>query len=107
MLPPRYIVTRAGNLVVNGVVASVFSTMAAHFETLPFYALDTLFPGIFQWAPVKAALYNILESPALQRAEGVVDMVASLKTVRAVAVPRIVAAFGVAAGRVKMERTSN
>jgi len=100
VLPPRYIVTRAGNLVVNGVLASVFSTTAAHFETLPFYALDTLFPGIFEWAPVKAALYNVLESPVLQRAEGVFDMVASLKTVSAVAVPRIRAAFGVAVGSV-------
>ena len=35
----------------------------------------------------KAALYNVLESPALQRAKGVVDMVASLKTVTAVVVP--------------------
>jgi len=35
----------------------------------------------------KAALYNVLKSPALQRAEGVVDMVASLKTVNAVTVP--------------------
>ena len=30
-------------MVVNGVVASVFSTMAKHLETLPFYVLDFLF----------------------------------------------------------------
>jgi len=94
----KYIVTEAGNLVVNGVVASVFSTMAKHLETLPFYTLDSLFPGIFEWSPVKAALYSVLESPALQRAELVVDMVASSKT--AVMMPQRAAAFGFAAGSV-------
>ena len=39
----KYIVTKAGNLVVNGVVASVFSTSAAFWETLPFQLLDSLF----------------------------------------------------------------
>lgn len=81
----KYIVTEAGNLVVNGVVASVFSTMAKHLETLPFYTLDTLFKGILQWAPVKAALYDVLESPTLSIAEGAIDMLTSVKP--AVAVP--------------------
>ena len=75
----KYIVTEAGNLVVNGVVASVFSTLAKHMETLPFYMLDSLFPGIFEWAPVKAALYSVLESPALSGAEHLVDMWVSFK----------------------------
>mmetsp|Transcript_14499 Transcript_14499/g.21152 ORF Transcript_14499/g.21152 Transcript_14499/m.21152 type:complete len:316 (-) Transcript_14499:105-1052(-) len=71
----KYIVTEAGNLVVNGVVASVFSTMAKHLETLPFYVLDSLIPGIFEWAPVKAAMFGVLESPVLEAAETVVDMI--------------------------------
>jgi hypothetical protein len=89
----KYIVTEAGNLVVNGVVASVFSTMAKHFETLPFYALDKLFKGILQWAPVKSALYAVLESPALSIAEGIIDMVTSVKPI--VVVPHRAAALGV------------
>ena len=75
----KYVVTESGNLIVNGVVASVFSTMARHFETLPFCFLDKLFPGIFEWAPVKAALYAVLESPALAYAEGIVDVLMSFK----------------------------
>jgi hypothetical protein len=75
----KYIVTEAGNLVVNGVVASVFSTLAKHLETLPFLVLDSLFPDIFEWAPVKAALYSVLESPALRGAEGLIDMFMSFK----------------------------
>ena len=35
----KYIVTEAGNLVVNGVVASVFSTLALGLETLPFHTM--------------------------------------------------------------------
>ena len=67
------------NLVVNGVLASVFSTLAKHLETLPFLVLDSLFPDIFEWAPVKAALYSVLESPALRGAEGLIDMFMSFK----------------------------
>ena len=69
----KYIVTEAGNLLVNGVLASVYSTMARQLETLPFFALDYLLPGVFQWAPIKAALQAVLESPALSHAEKVVD----------------------------------
>jgi len=75
----KYIVTQAGNLVVNGMVASVFSMLAHRFETLPFYVLDWLFHGTFEWAPVKAALYLVLESPALANAEMLVDTFMSLK----------------------------
>ena len=75
----KYVVTEAGNVVVNGVVASVFSTLAQRLETVPFYVLDTLFGGIFEWAPVKAALYSVLESPALAVAEALVDKLMSFK----------------------------
>jgi len=69
----KYIVTEAGNLVVNGVVASVFSTSAAVWETLPFQLLDWLFQGVLEWGPVKAALFTVLESPALLAAESVIE----------------------------------
>ena len=75
----KYVVTEAGNVVVNGVVASVFSTLAQRLETVPFYVLDTLFRGIFEWAPVKAALYSVLESPELAVAEALVDKFMSFK----------------------------
>jgi hypothetical protein len=39
----KYVVTEAGNLVVNGVLASVFSTPAGFWETLPFRILDSFF----------------------------------------------------------------
>lgn len=70
----KYIVTQAGNL-----VASVFSMLAHRFETLPFYVLDWLFHGTFEWAPVKEALYLVLESPALANAEMLFDTFMSLK----------------------------
>jgi len=79
----KYVVTEAGNLLVNGVVASVFATAAKHLETLPFYILDSLFQGIFDWAPVKAAMHAVLESPALQAAEQIVDRLASVKSYKA------------------------
>ena len=90
----KYVVTESGNLIVNGVVASVFSTMARHFETLPFYFLDKLCPGIFEGAPVKAALYAVLESPALAYAEGLVDVLMSFKA--PVAAPHPSVAMGLA-----------
>jgi hypothetical protein len=79
----KYIVTEAGNLVVDGVVASVFSTMAKGWETLPFYVLDSLFQGVFEWAPVKVALYAVLESPTLARVESAIDAMASFKSTSA------------------------
>jgi hypothetical protein len=94
----KYIVTEAGNLVVNGVVASVFSTLALGLETLPFHVLDCLFHGIFEWAPVKAALYSVLESPALANAEMLVDTFMSLKT--PLALPQHKPALAFASSRV-------
>jgi len=84
----KYIVTEAGNLVVNGVVASVFSTSAAFWETLPFELLDSLFQGLLQWAPVKAALFAVLESPALQAAESVIDAWSTARAALAIPPPR-------------------
>ena len=83
----KYVVTEAGNLLVNGVVASVYSTVAGHFETLPFYFLDSLLPGIFEWAPVKASMYTVLESPALAWIEHVFDVFMSIKPPRVAEVP--------------------
>jgi hypothetical protein len=76
----KYLVTETGNLVVDGVVASVFSTMGKQAETLPFLLLDTLAPGSLQWPPVKAALHAALESPFLRLAESALDAFLSRPT---------------------------
>jgi hypothetical protein len=41
----RYILTEHDTLVVNGVVASVYSTAARSWETLPFRVFDSIFAG--------------------------------------------------------------
>jgi hypothetical protein len=41
----RYILTEHDTLVVNGVVASVYSTAAQSWETLPFHVFDSIFAG--------------------------------------------------------------
>jgi hypothetical protein len=69
----RYVLTESGNLVAGGAVASVLSTAAGPLETLPFAALDKVWPGALQLPPVAAALYTILESPALRAAEAAVE----------------------------------
>lgn len=33
--------------------------------------------GIFDWGPVKAAMFTVIESPVLEQAEGFVDFIAS------------------------------
>ena len=76
----KYIVTETGNVLVNGVLASVSSTAVKHFELLPFYFLDSLFKGIFTWKPVEHSLYAVLESPALASVEGIVNAVADFKS---------------------------
>jgi len=43
----RYVVTENDLLVVDGVVASVYSTGAGRWETLPFHLLHRLLPGVF------------------------------------------------------------
>jgi hypothetical protein len=69
----RYLLTESGNVVVGGGVASVLSTGAGELETLPFRMLDKAWRGSLQAAPVAAALYTILESPALRAAETLID----------------------------------
>ena len=69
----RYLLTESGNLVAGGAVASVLSTAAGPLETLPFAVVDKMWPGALQLPPVAAALYTILESPALRAAEAAVE----------------------------------
>ena len=47
----RYLLVEGGNLIVNGVLASVQSTAAGALETLPFRFLDTIFPGSLEVRP--------------------------------------------------------
>jgi len=69
----RYVVTADDTIVVNGVVASVFSTGAKSVETLPFHMLHKFAKGALQWGPIASALKVILESPALRSIEAVVN----------------------------------
>lgn len=78
----RYVVTSDDNMVVNGVVASVYSTGANGVETLPFHLLHKFAQGALQWGPIAAALEVILESPALRSFEAVVNTVSGIKTVK-------------------------
>ncbi len=75
----RYVITESGTVVVNGVVASVYSTAAGYLETLPFRLMDVLYKGSLQAAPVAAALRTILESPMLETVEAVVNSLAPSK----------------------------
>jgi len=75
--PVRYVLTETANIIAGGAVASVLSTAAGPLEILPFAVLDKVWPGALQLAPVAAALYTILESPALRHAEAALDRVAS------------------------------
>jgi len=79
----RYVVTSDDTMVVNGVVASVFSTGANGVETLPFHLLHKFANGALQWGPIAAALEVILESPALRSFEAVVNAFAGIKSVQA------------------------
>lgn len=66
----------------DGILASVFSTAAEQFETLPFHLLDRFLPGVLQSKAVAATLETILESPILQGFETIVNSLSTL------AVPR-------------------
>ena len=44
--------------------------------------------GLLQWAPVKAALFAVLESPALQAAESVIDAWSTARAALAIPPPR-------------------
>jgi len=79
----RYVVTADDTIVVNGVVAPVYSTAAKGLETLPFHMLHAALPGVLQWTPVATALEQILESPALRFFESLVNL-SALKTKYAV-----------------------
>jgi len=76
----RYVLTEHDTIVVNGVVASVYSTAAGSIETLPFRLFDSLFSGGLQWAPVAEALKTILESPALRAMELVINKMGQMPT---------------------------
>ena len=56
-------------IALEGAVLSVYSSPLAAWETLPFRVLDTLVPGILQWAAVGSALEFALQSPLLVTAE--------------------------------------
>lgn len=78
----RYVVTSDDTMVVNGVVASVYSTGANGVETLPFHVLHMFAKGYLQWGPIAAALEVILESPVLRAVETVVNAMAGFKTIK-------------------------
>jgi len=78
----RYVVTSDDTMVVNGVVASVFSTGANSVETMPFHMLHKFAKGALQWAPIAAALEVILESPILRSVEAVVNAFAGVKSLQ-------------------------
>jgi hypothetical protein len=63
----RYVLTEAENIVVDGVVASVHSTAAGSLETAPFRFVDYMWKGALQSKPIAAALFTVLESPALRK----------------------------------------
>jgi hypothetical protein len=89
----RYVITSDDNLVVNGVVAPVYSTSANSLETLPFRLLHKVAPGALQWEPIAAALEVILESPVLRAVESLVNAVAGMKAPKAfVPAARVLAA---------------
>jgi hypothetical protein len=79
----RYVVTSDDTIVVNGVVASVYSTGANSVETLPFHLLHKFAKGALQWGPIAAALEVILEAPVLRTFEAVVNAVAGIKAPKA------------------------
>eukprot|EP00277_Geminigera_cryophila_P026913 CAMPEP_0179482766 /NCGR_PEP_ID=MMETSP0799-20121207/60177_1 /TAXON_ID=46947 /ORGANISM="Geminigera cryophila, Strain CCMP2564" /LENGTH=544 /DNA_ID=CAMNT_0021296067 /DNA_START=35 /DNA_END=1669 /DNA_ORIENTATION=- len=74
----RYVVTDKDMLLVDGVVATVYSTAAGWVETMPFRVLDRVLPGVFGKTGVKAALMAVLESPLLHVFEKLVNSVSSV-----------------------------
>ena len=79
----RYVLTDNDSIVVNGVVASVYSTAAKTLETLPFRLVDKMVKGVLQWGPVATSLRIILESPALRNFEFALNAVANLPSMAA------------------------
>jgi hypothetical protein len=56
----RYVITSDDTIVVNGVVAPVYSTSDRGLETFPFHLLHTVAKGALQWAPIKAVRHDAL-----------------------------------------------
>eukprot|EP00960_Hanusia_phi_P044375 756605-Hanusia_phi.AAC.6 len=79
----RYVLTENDSIVINGVVASVYSTAAKTLETLPFRMVDKLVKGVLQWGPVASSLGVILESPALRNFEFALNTLVNLPSVTA------------------------
>eukprot|EP00960_Hanusia_phi_P044374 756605-Hanusia_phi.AAC.5 len=73
----RYLLTENDRIVVDGMVASVFSTAAEKLETMPFHLLDRFLPGLLQSQAVASTLETILESPILQGFETLVNTFSS------------------------------
>jgi len=78
----RYVLVENDTIMVNGIVASVFSTAAAAWETLPFRFLDHLYPGLLQVEAVAIALHDVLESPLLQTIESFLDSLNRIRTMQ-------------------------
>jgi len=87
-----YVLTEAETVVVDGIVATVFSTGAGMLETLPFRAIDAVARGALQWGPIGASLRTVLESPLLHDVESLVNDLPRAKlplnTMRAAALPQ-------------------
>lgn len=74
----RYVIIESGsNIVASDAMVSVYSTPLGFVETLPFLVMDYVWPGVLQFAPVAAALYDVLESPALRGFEKATSLLTS------------------------------
>ncbi|EKX46015.1 hypothetical protein GUITHDRAFT_138502 [Guillardia theta CCMP2712] len=85
----RYVLVENDMILLNGIVASIFSTAAGSLETLPFRFLDRLFPGLLQVKAVAIALHDVLESPILRRFESLLDILSSVKDLGQLPSPRL------------------
>jgi len=72
----KYVLTENDFILVDGVMGPTQSTMAGWLELLPFKALDRM--HVLALASVRAALYDILESPLLSSLEALLDAALSL-----------------------------
>lgn len=74
----RYVIVETwSNIVASDAMVSVYSTPLGFVETLPFRVLDYIWPGVLQFTPVAAALYDVLESPALRGFERTASLLTS------------------------------
>lgn len=72
----KYVLTENDFILVDGVMGPTQSTMAGWLELVPFKALDRM--HVLALASVRAALYDILESPLLSSLEALLDAALSL-----------------------------